>query len=488
VLQELKHTLKQTTIYGLGNISSKLVGLILLPLYTNSDYLSTSEFGILAILEITSQIIISLFSLNLSTAMMRWASEAKEESAKKSIIFTSLVTTIVISILLSLIFIPQRELFSRYFFSTNKFSNYFFLLFLTASFGIYNLIPFTIMRLREQSTIFATLNTFKFAITLLLTYYLLAFKGMRLEGVLLSQLIGQILVTVLSLPIVLKNIVFKFKFSVLREMISYGVPLVFSTIFTLIFTMSDRFVIKYFDGNTSVGIYSLGHKIASVMNMLILQSFQLGFLPIAYKKLGEPDEKKFFSKILTYYTFTLVFTALSISMFGKELIELLAKDNAYLAAYSVVPLISFAFVLKGIQYNFSLSFHYSKRTIYNAVIVVIMAIVNLVLNILFVKEYGYVGAAYSMLISMLFMMILSYYFGKHVYPIPFELSKIMFTITIGVLIFSLSYFVSTFPILPRISLKLLLLFLFPTLLVVTKIISWNELEIVREKFHRKNNA
>lgn len=359
MFKSFKDTIKHSLIYGLGNISSKLIGFLLLPLYT--DLLSISEYGILAILEIISQIIIGIFSLNISTAMMRWSSEVKDEIDKKSIIFTSLVSTIIISISLLLILVPLRNNFSLYFFDSAKFSNYFLLLFFTSSFGIYNLIPLTIMRLREQSPLFALLNTVKFAITLLLNFYFLGYKNMGIEGILLSQLIGQLFLIVFSLPITIRNLVFKFKLSILREMINYSVPLVFSTIFALAFTMSDRFIIKYFAGEASVGVYSLGHKIASIINMLILQSFQLGFLPIAYKKLGTKDEKQFLSKALTYYTLILVFSALSISLFGKELIELLSTNKDYWIAYSVIPIISFAFVLKGIQYTFALSFHYSKK-------------------------------------------------------------------------------------------------------------------------------
>ena len=81
MFNSLKATLKHSTIYGLGNISSKLVGFILLPLYT--EYLTVDEYGILALLEITSQILVSIFSFNISTAMMRWVAEATDEDAEE---------------------------------------------------------------------------------------------------------------------------------------------------------------------------------------------------------------------------------------------------------------------------------------------------------------------------------------------------------------------------------------------------------------------
>ncbi|MCB9248558.1 MAG: polysaccharide biosynthesis C-terminal domain-containing protein [Ignavibacteriales bacterium] len=119
-----------------------------------------------------------------------------------------------------------------------------------------------------------------------------------------------------------------------------------------------------------------------------------------------------FSKTLTYYTFILILVGLGISFFSKELIEILAKKQEYWESYSVIPIISLAFVLKGIQYIYSLSFHYSKRTSYNAAIVIISSLLNVALNIVLVDEFSYIGAAYAILIATLFMMWLSYHYGQ----------------------------------------------------------------------------
>jgi len=78
------NTVKHTAIYGLDNISSKLVGFILLPPYTS--YLTTSEYGILAIIEVSGQILIAIFALILPTAMLRWCAIEKEDKQQKSLL------------------------------------------------------------------------------------------------------------------------------------------------------------------------------------------------------------------------------------------------------------------------------------------------------------------------------------------------------------------------------------------------------------------
>ena len=59
----LKKVAKNSAIYGVGNLSTKLIGFILLPLYTS--YISVGDYGILAITEITSLVLVAVISLRI---------------------------------------------------------------------------------------------------------------------------------------------------------------------------------------------------------------------------------------------------------------------------------------------------------------------------------------------------------------------------------------------------------------------------------------
>ncbi|MCF6271318.1 MAG: oligosaccharide flippase family protein [Melioribacteraceae bacterium] len=477
MFSEIKKTIKQTAIYSLGNISTKLVGFILLPLYT--DYLLPEEYGILAILQAILQILIGIFGFNLPTAMMRWYASENDIKKRNSIIFNTFFSTTIIAIILGFILIPFSENFSQQIFSTKQFSNYFMFLLLAASAGIVSNVPLNVIRLKELPTFYVILSTLKFIVIVLLNIYFVAYAKLGVEGIMISELIGSLLVILLSLPVIIKNSNFILNFKILKEMFLYGFPLVFSTTFSFLLTLGDRFIIEYFHGSASVGIYSLGHKVASVMNMLILQSFQLGFLPLAYKKFGTPNDKRYFSKVLTYYATILAFAALGISMFGKEIIETFAQNKEYWLSSTVIPIIAFAFVIKGIQYNFSLSFHYAKKTVHVTAIVVFTAFINVLLNFILIPSFGFIGAAYSLLLSTILMMILSYYFGQKIYKIPFELVKISKIVAIALLLYFVSLFVSNYGQFLNILIQFLLIILFPILLF--KISIFEEIEILSLK-------
>ena len=111
---KLHSTAKHTFVYSIGNLSAKLIGLLLLPLYTSK--LTTADYGILGILEIIGQFLIVVMGMNLYSAMIRWCSDEKNEDKQKSIIFSVFTTVVGSVIFLNLITLPFRQKFSLFFF------------------------------------------------------------------------------------------------------------------------------------------------------------------------------------------------------------------------------------------------------------------------------------------------------------------------------------------------------------------------------------
>ena len=485
MFNQIKSTFRQTIIYSLGNLSSKVIGFILLPLYT--DYLSINEYGILAILEATSQILIGIFGFNLTTSMMRWCASEKSFKTQKEIISSTLFSVILIAGLFSLGSLPYSREISELIFSSFNFENYIKILLLSVSFGIIANVPLEVIRFREKAGLYVFITITKFVLIVLLNIYFIVYEKMGVEGIILSQLIGFIYVIVFSLPFLLKNLTFSFQTKIIGEMFRFGFPLVFSTSALLTLSLGDRYIIKYFMDEASVGIYSLGHKVASVINVFILQSFQVGYLPIAYKKINDADAPRYFSKIATYLIFVLVLFALTLSLLSKEVIQLFSLNSDYWIAYTVVPLVSLAFVFKGMQYVFSLPFHFVKKTSYIAYIVTFTAILNIVLNIILVPLYGYLMAAVVMVGSYLVMALLYFFTAKKYYTIPFELNKIIILLVVGVVLYSPTYFLDEVDLLVRIPIKIILILFFPFLLYLFKFYEPVELERIRSIIYKIKN-
>ncbi|MFC2104104.1 oligosaccharide flippase family protein [Bacteroidota bacterium] len=478
MLANLKHTLKHSLIYSLGNLSSKVIGLILLPLYTS--YLSITDYGILAILETSSQFLVAVISLRLSTAMMRWWSEAKSQKKKNAIIFTSFTSTFILLLIFNLAFQPFKNELSYLFFGSDRYIIYFLILFISVSLEILNGITLSVIRLKEKSVLFVTINIIKLICSLGLNIYFIVYLKMGVKGIILSLMFGHMLSLIMSLPVLIKNCNLIFSLNIFKELIKFSFPLSLTTITMLLLTLSDRYILKYYHDYSNVGVYSLGYKLAGVINVFILQSFQMGFLPIAYKMYNKPEAKRYFSKVLTYLTVVLLLSTLFLSLFSKEAIILFAKSNQnYWEAYMIVPLLCLAYSLKGIEYFFALGLHYVKKTKYNAIIVLAGSIFSLTLNFLLIPYLKIYGAAITAILSELLLVYLYYKISNKHYPINYEIIKILKLFSITILFLVLSYFIQHTNLFARIVLKLSFIISFPIILYY-----WNffeEIELMRIK-------
>lgn len=477
MIRDLKRTFNQTFIYSLGNILPKLVGFILLPLFT--DKLSTYEFGVLALLQATSQILIGVFGFNIHTAMLRWLAIKSEANYQKSIVFTASISTLIISLIMCAAMIPFSSSISVLLFGHERFKIFIALLVISSSLGILNNIPLNILRYHEKAAKYILASVVKFVFILFFNFYFLLTFNLGINGILIAEIIGGFILIIQTLSYTLKKLNLSFNYKASKEMFAYGFPLIFSTASTLFLSLSDRYILAHFINESSVGIYSLGSKIAGFINVFIIQSFQLGFLPIAFKKLGDDNAKRFFTKVFTYFNLVLIFSALSLSLFSKEIVTTFASNNEYWDAYKVIPLLSFAYIFKGSQYIISLGFHYTQKTDYNAYIVLFAAIINVLLNIILIPLISMIGAAWAFFISNLFLLGITNFYSQKLFPVKYEFSKLfkMFCLSIAIYLFIYKLDITDFYL--SVPIKLLTLLIFPVLLFPLNFYEKIELETIR---------
>lgn len=480
MLSKIKSSTQLIVIYSLGNLSAKLTGFILLPLY--AGHLSIAEYGALVLIEPIWQLLSAVVAVSLPSALLRWLAPEKDLTRQKTLVFTALVSILGILMMFNLLAFPVNALLnSSGLYSDPNFELYLNLSFPLVSFDILNLLVLSLVRFHEKPWFYITLNTIKLSVNLGLNVYFIVGLQMGVESIILSQLIASVLLMVLSVPFLLKNLVPKFDYIALKEMLLYGFPLIFTTISAIVLSLGDRFIIDHYLTRGETGLYGVGYKMGGIINMFIIQSFQLGFLPIAYKMLSDSDARRFFARVLTYFTFVLMFSAMALSLFSRELIVLFTAGNdEYHGAYAVVPLITFSFVLKGMQYYFSLGLHYVKRTSYNAWIVMGCALFSLLLNLFLIPRLGIIGAAITLTVTTLLMAVLYYYYSQKFYYIHFEVRRLIIILLTGLTVFFLGWYTSIFGVWISVSVKLLLVIGFPWLLLKLQFFNADEVNRLRQ--------
>ena len=461
MLSRLKYTARSTLIYSLGSISVKLIGLILLPIYT--DQLTTEQYGMWSLLEVTSQILVITFGMRLSTAMIRFYAEA-EGTDRRIIVFTAFWATFLSLFIFNLAIQPFAESFSVLFFDSDRFGGYFNFLVIWTSFEILNRLVLDLIRIRERPGYYITVMIIKFVLFLSLNIYFIVGLGMGIKGIILGQMTGSGIVLLLTLPFLVREMKWKVDMQVFSEMFRYGFPLIFSGISTFVLNVGDRYLLKIFMDYHEVGIYSLSYKISNVLKMVLVQAFQLGFLPIAFNMYDRPGAHRFFSKIFTYYVFIMFWSGLSIALFSKEIIVLFSSSATYYEAYRYIPWLVLAVCFFGIQNFFIIGLHYAKKTRRIALITLIVLAFSLGMNGLLIPRIGLYGAAFTAILSGILMSLLNYFQSQEYFPIRYELKKtgIIMAVSIGIVLVSLLF--SQWSLLFRIITKVILIMTFPLLL------------------------
>lgn len=423
MIKDLRNTFKQTAIYGLSNIFVKAAGLILIPIYTSS--LSVSDYGMLAMFEIITQFFVGVISFSLPTAVLRLGSDTENKKTQNKIYFTANMLLLAFTAVFLMIVFPLNSWFSKVVFHSPHYGTYFKIAFVSIALEMFGLMPMQLLRLREKSVQYLIYFALKLVAMVGFVWFFVAFKNMGVYGALLGILFANATLLVATLPIQIQNLNIKFDKKAARELYTFGAPLIFMTAAATILNITDRVIIERFGSLSDLGVYTLAFKIGSLSNLLIIGTFALGFLPIAFKKFGDENFNRFFSKMFTYFMVLCIVLTLGISLFGKEGIKILSSENPdYWIAIILVPFIAFVFLFKALQTYLSYVFFLIKKTKYHAYVTVFGLVINLALNLALIPFFGMYGAIAATGLSYILMSIYTYRLAQGKYHIEYEFKRI----------------------------------------------------------------
>ncbi|MED4206631.1 lipopolysaccharide biosynthesis protein, partial [Neobacillus mesonae] len=231
----------------------------------------------------------------------------------------------------------------------------------------------------------------------------------------------------------------------------FGIPLVFHNLGLIVNTQFDRIAINNYLGSSETGIYSFAYQVGMIVQVLFI-SIDQAWNPWFLEKYdnGEYSKIRKRAKIMRNI-FTVLYT--SVLMISPELVKLMA-DKSYWEGLYLVPWIFMGYYFVFL-YALEVNVEYaSKRTGMIATGTIISALINIVLNMIFVPIYGYMAAAVTTLISYVVLFIFHYVITSRiikskVYGIKFYLQSIIFVLFITgfFLIFQDSFLLRIFGIL-----------------------------------------
>jgi O-antigen/teichoic acid export membrane protein len=479
MLDNLKLTIKNSLVYGLGNVSLKITGLILIPIYTNTKFLSLEDYGVLGMLEILAQLSVAIIELSLNQSLTRWYWDPDYRKKQRSMFFTVIMTILGVALILNSLLFPSKEWLSNILFSQSEKAVFLQLMFLSATFDVFVGSIQTLLKLQQKAVLFSITNIIKLSVTLGTIILLIVHFHRSVDGIFLGQISGSLVFILILAPYILKNLEIRFEASVLKEMLTYSYPLIIASVSAILLNTLDRYFLNYYSNLKEVGLYSLGFKIANTVKVLVVMSVQMAVSPILFQMMNSPERYRFYSKYMTYFAFATMFMVLGMSLFGREIIKVITIDRAYWESFKIMPVIGLSIFFSMLKDTSLLGLQLAKKSMIVSVVVVLITLLNLGFNFILTPVLGMYGASLSSMLAQAAFFTVIYHFAQKHYHIPYEIGKIILLFITGSFLLLISYIPGEWNVALRILIKTLVLVSFPFILYFLRF--YEKIELIRLK-------
>jgi O-antigen/teichoic acid export membrane protein len=477
VIGSFRAVLKDTFVYGLGDIVLRGAAFFTIPIYTR--LLSPAEYGRWGLVIASVGVASGLLALGGDSAYARYFFEAKDEEGRRLVTTTWLSFLAAWSALVILIAIPFSGVFSEWSFGTGSHGTLFALALATAPLTLMNAMLGQALRNEFRAKLYTALNVSSTVLVIGLSIAGALIAERPLVGIFAGGLIG----TAVSLPLrvfVVRGLLGRtFSFTLLRRLLAFGLPLVPAGLAWWIFSASDRIVLGKLSTLSEVGLYTIAFGITGVL-ALFGSALGMAWSPHGLHVYEQrPEEASaFFGRMATYIVLGFSILCVLVTAFAHEVLVVLSTPDFYGAASAVGPLALGLVAFASTQVTAS-GISLRKKTSWFLYISWAAACLNVGLNILLVPYWGMLGSAWATFASYVFLTIAYLIVGQRLWAIAYESRRL---VTLSLLTFVATICV---PLLPELGfagtvvLKAVFVGVFLALLVALRVIDQGELEMLR---------
>ena len=411
---------KDGAVYGLSMVLARSIGLILLPILTR--YLSPADYGTIEMLAVGFALLNLVLPLEVSQGMVRLQADEKDSLRRAGYASTAFwFTAIVFSGFAVLAWIACGYL-SRWLFGAYGYESVFQLAVLAMAFNALLYVVQNNLRFNLQSRAFALSNVLLALVTSAGSAALIVGLSTGLIGYFIASLGGNVVALALGMAMVSGPRAFGLRLDPqrLREMLAFSAPLVLSGAAVYLTTYADRWLVRYWLGLESLGLYGVAFRFASVMSIVVV-SLQMAITPIVYQNHRDPQTPLLLRTLLTCLLAAILPAVGILAAFSKELVVLLAGSN-FEAAAPAAGWLSLGVVLMSL-YVFAPGMGLAKQTKRIALVNGVVGGCNVTLGLALVPTLGIMGAALAYMAGGIAMTTL-YFKGSHrFYAIPYPFHR-----------------------------------------------------------------
>ena len=445
----IKKLFGEIAIYGLSSIIGRLLNYLLVPLYTYV-FINPADYGVVSELYAWVAFLIVILTFGMETAFFKFI---QNEGDQKNVFSTALSALLSLnSVFFLIILLFYQDIASLLLYEDH--GEYIVMLGAIVSIDAISALPLAKLRAEEKAKRFSIIQLSSIAVNIILNVIFLLFwfdynnPEQGVFYIFLANLIASLVKPIFLLKSF--TLIRGIDRSLLKRMLVFSFPLAIAGFAGIINETLDRILLKqmlYNPENPSsldyaeaqVGIYSASYKLAMLIAIL-LQAYRYAAEPFFFSQMKNQDRNKIYSQIMNVFIAFVCGIFLLVTL-NIDIFKYFIQNETYWVGLQVVPILLMANIFLGIYYNQSIWFKLSGKTKFGAYIALFGASLTVLINILYIPKFGYMACAWATLIVYFTQMVISYILGQRHYPIPYNLKKFIFYISLALALFFLSPYI-----------------------------------------------
>lgn len=378
----IKYLFKNTFIFALGNIGTKMVSFFLVPMYT--DRMQQAEYGTVDLIITLSSFIVPILILNINEAIMRFSLD--RDSDKNSIMSTGIMS-LLFMVLLATVLYPLILLYEP----ISAYSLYVYFYFISSGLNtvfLYNL------RGREKLLLFSIGSIINAFSTAALNILFLVVLDWGIPGFMLAYILGNLITAIYAFFAgnVIKTIRhFHFDKKLTVQMIKYSVVLIPNSFMWWIMNASNRVMLTAMVGIGSAGLFAVANKLPSLISV-VSSVFNQAWNYSAIKEDSTADREKFNNQVFDYLFGIVCLVGTGLLLVLKPIL-LVYVEQSYFSSWAFTPPLIVATCILVISTFLSSQYTVNKDSKGFLLSATVGAVINIALNLALIPLFQAFGAS-----------------------------------------------------------------------------------------------
>ena len=381
--------MSNTLLISMGTFGSKILVFLMVRFYTG--YLTPSDYSTADLITQTANLLFPLISVGIADGVFRFV---MDENSDKRSVFTVGFRCITVGALAFFLIAPLLRL-------VEDFKGYVWLIVVYTLAACYHSLCVNFLRGVGKTGLFALQGIINTALVIAFNIAFLAFFDMGITGYVLSVVLADTLSTAF---LVVKEklwncITLHPKKGILKPMLKYSIPLIPTTVFWWITSVSDRYMVNEIIGSDANGLYAVAYKLPTILTLvstMFMQAWQ--YSAVVEAKEDKTEHAKFFETVWRSFQAVMFLCGSGIIALTKPMMKVLTSSEFY-GSWKYVPLLSVAMVFTAFTSFMGTVYTLIKNSMMSFLTAFIGAGSNIALNLILIPKIGVQGAAIATVAS-----------------------------------------------------------------------------------------